>query len=116
MKWMSRTSESSHRSLWTALPGLSAFAHHGKGLHLPLKTPAMTSWSANLDCAIVGEVLRKSTTSAKVVSEGWRMTRPELSRCDVRGPSMSGVTGVSSVVGFVCFDRPQFAGTLQSVR
>lgn len=41
------------------------------------------------------------------------MTNPEFSKCDVRGPSIDGMAGDSSVVGLVCFDKLQFAGILQ---
>ena len=40
------------------------------------------------------------------------MTRPELRRCAVRGPSMSGIAGSPSLVGLDCFVRLQLVGIL----
>lgn len=40
------------------------------------------------------------------------MTRPELRRCEVRGPSIAGMGTESKVLMVVCFDILQFSGTL----
>lgn len=70
------------------------------------------SWSAKRDEATLGELCKKSTSSCINASEGWRMTRPELSKCDVRGPSSEGMGGESSVVFLSCMERLQLAGIL----